>query len=180
MNKPGSRYGRSLITHPRSQRSLGEVLKSTELTLLPEHSTRRAGKAKRAPLTRNHTKRATIKTSPLRAANVRIVTKPQNVAATEAEASQEAKELIEYAIKAVVVGIPPRLKDHISQVMQPGHNHHVDGVARTIEVPTHTVTPQHHQETTELNPAVINQAGVLDAVDRSVEEEEVQEGVSML
>ena len=177
MNKPGSRYGRSLITHPRSQRSLGEVLKSTELTLLPEHSTRRAGKAKRAPRTRNHTKRATIKTSPLRAANVRIVTKPQNVAATEAEASQEAKDLIENATKTVVVGITPRVKGHTSLVMQAGHNHHVDVVVQTTEAPTHTVNPQHRQETTELNQAVTKRAEVLDAEEHSVEEEEVQEGV---
>ena len=176
-SKLGSRSGLSSITHPRSQRSLGEVLKSTELTRLPEHSTRRAGKAKRAPRTRNHTRRATIKISPLKAVNVRIVTKPQNVAATEAGASQEAKDLIENATKTVVVGITPRMKGHISRVMQAGHNHHVDVVVQTTEAPTHTVNPQHHQETTELNPAVTKQAGVLDAEDRSVEEEEVQEGV---
>ena len=176
MNRHGNKYGRSSITHPRSQRSLGEVLKSTELTQLPEHSTRRAGKAKRAPRTRNHTRRVTIKISPLRAANVRIVTKPQNAAATEAGASQEAKDLIENATKTVVVGITPRMKGHISRVMQAGHNHHVDVVVQTTEAPTHTVNPQHHQETTELNPAVTKQAGALDAEKHSVEEEEVQAG----
>ena len=173
-NRHGSRSGLSSITHPRSQRPLGEVLKSTELTRLPEHSTRRAGKAKRAPLTRNHIKRATIKTSPLRAANVRIVTKPQNAAATEAGARQEAKDLIGNATKTVVVGTTHRVKGHISRGMQAGHNRHVDAVVQTTESLTHTMNPQQHQETTELSQAVTKQAGALDAEKHSVEEEEVQ------
>ena len=154
-----------------------EVLRNTELIPSPEHLTLKARKAKKAPLTRNPTKRATIKTSPLRVANVRRVTKAQREAVIEAEASQEAKEHIEYAIKTVAVGIPPRVKDHISLVMQPDHNHHVDVVARTTEVHTPIVTHQHRQETSELNPAATNQPGALDAADPSVEEEEAQEGV---
>ena len=110
-----------------------------------------------------------------------IVTRAQREAATEEEASQEAKDHIEgiitLAIKTVAVGMPLRVKDHISLVMWPDHNHPVDVVDRTTEVPTPTVTHQHQQETTELNPAANNQAGALDAAGPSVEEEEAQEGV---
>ena len=175
-NRPGNKFGQSLITHPRSQRSLGEALKSTELIQLPEHLTQRAGKAKRAPLTRSNTKRAITKTRPLRAASGRIVTKPQNVAATGAEANQEARDLIENATKTVVVGIIPRMEGHTSLVMQAGHNNHVDVAVQTTEAPTHTVNPQLHLVTTELNQAVTKQAGALDAEKHSVEEEEVQAG----
>ena len=174
MNRHGSRSGLSSITHPRSQKSLGEVRKSTELIQSPEHLTQRAEKAKRAPLTRSNTKRALTKINPLRPANVRIVKKPQNAADTGAEANQEARELIENATKTVVVGTTHRVKGHISRGMQAGHNRHVDAVVQTTESLTHTMNPQQHQETTELSQAVTKQAGALDAEKHSVEEEEVQ------
>ena len=130
---------------------------------------------------RSPTKKATLKRSPLRAAKGMIATRAQREAATEEEASQEAKDhtegIITLAIKAVAVGMPLRVKDHISLVTWPDHNHPVDVVDRTTEVATPTVTHRQQQETTEVNLAANNQAGALDAADLSVEEEEAQGGV---
>ena len=110
-----------------------------------------------------------------------IATRAQREAATEEEASQEAKDhtegIIMPAIKAVAVGMPLRVKDHISLVMWPDHNHPVDVVDRTTEVVTPTVNRRQQQEIKEVNLVVNNQAGAPDGADLSAEEEEAQEGV---
>ena len=132
-------------------------------------------------MTRSPTRKATlVKRCLLRVENGMTATRAQIEGPTEEEASQEAKDhteaTITLVIKAVAAGKPLRVKGRISPVMGPEHKHPVDVVDQTTEVVTPIVTRRQQQEITEVNLIMNNQAGALDGVDHSAEEEEAQGG----